>query len=174
MYNAMLPLVCSLGLFLIKDDMALRVPLSRELVGYFHISVIVMWLHKIESLIGEEYKFAPTFFIGDDEIKERKLYICFIGTFLCMLTICALLLTGNPLRRVCLLVWSIQLVSESHHFFKPHNYPGKWTAGLLVVLGLVLMVNWLDSIEPMVKYRRYACLILGYFVLILIKNIIFQ
>jgi hypothetical protein len=163
-----------MGLFLIKDDIALRVPLSRELIGYFHISVIVMWLHKLECLIGEEYKYAPTFFIKENEEPERKLYICFIGTFLCMLTICSMLLTGNPLRRVCILIWCVQLISESHHFFKQPHYPGQWTAGFLVILGVIIMINWLDTIEPRVKYNRYASLLTMCCLLILIKNYMFQ
>lgn len=145
-------------------------PLSRELLGVFFVSAVLMALHKLESFWFEEYEQCPVYVTSGEtpwaHNPRKAVFLGFVPTFIGMLFVTCLAFLGPPWHLIVLTVWLGQGAHELHHVAKSLSrgrlYPGSVTSILFVgVMWLGLFPLWHDAVfaaRGLAFYGTYAAL----------------
>lgn len=133
------PFLC---LFIEKKDVSLQAK------GRFCVMSLLMGLHKMESYLGEEWAYTNVF---SQSLTPRDIWVTFSVTFLLGLGVIGLILFGETRR--LFFIFSCQFVAETHHLFKEKDYPGRWSALLMIICNiLVFSPSFLNKKELRVMW----------------------
>ena len=130
-------IIIPMGIYMFKDvNSFFQREITQTLKFYFLVSILLMYLHKYECFVGEEYLTCSAFKLQKGDKIRKQLFITFCGTFLLMLLAIGLIIYGDIWPRLLLFIWILQLSSEVHHF-KKKKVAGKYTAFLITVFNLL-------------------------------------
>ncbi len=160
--------VLVIGFFIPSLARIFDVELSGEIRGAFLVSVTLMLVHKIESYFFKEYDRCPVYLGVERSSRAGNVrqtqFVVFVSTFLLMMYVVVLVMSGPPWPLLLITVWLAQGLHEIHHGAKTlverRYYPGV-ISSLVFVLHVCLFIfpKWyseagLDS--PFIYYAYYA------------------
>ncbi len=142
--------------------------LSLGFLDAFMVSVLLMFLHKVESYFTLEYEQCPVYATTGRarwaQDSREAVFLAFCGTFLGLALAIALMLRGGYWPLLILAIWMAQGVHEWHHSAKSLTqgsyYSGTVTGLMFVVhVNMVLFPEWyslLHTTSDLPFYAYYA------------------
>ncbi|MCB9759890.1 MAG: hypothetical protein H6739_08655 [Alphaproteobacteria bacterium] len=130
-------------------------PLPVALQDALLLSVFLMAAHKGESYLQGEFNHCPVYLTSAQTRWGRNpreaLFVGFVGTFLGLMLLVAMVMRGGPWPMLLLAIWLAQGLHELHHTGKSlargYYYPGTLTGlAFTLFLDVAVFPLWLETL----------------------------